>query len=198
MLTGAILTVLGSDRPGLTASLAEAVAAVGGNWLESHLTRLRGVYVGAVLIEFGREKASELQRSLAAIDARGLRVDLLEVGLADQEKVSVVTLDVVGQDRPGIVHEVTAAILSADVNIVSFKSQIENSSWSGVRLFRACADLIVHRETSQDELRQALESISQDLVVDLDCVPAKEQLRRPNPGLSTSSPSEGERMPHDE
>lgn len=46
-----ILSVTGSDRPGLTQALAGAVLAAGGNWLESHLSRLGGLYVGSVLVE---------------------------------------------------------------------------------------------------------------------------------------------------
>jgi glycine cleavage system regulatory protein len=50
MASRVILTVIGSDRPGLTAALAEAVLEAGGNWLESHLARLAGRYVGSVLV----------------------------------------------------------------------------------------------------------------------------------------------------
>ena len=46
-----VLSVVGSDRPGLTRALAAAVLAAGGNWLESHLSRLGGLYVGSVLVE---------------------------------------------------------------------------------------------------------------------------------------------------
>ena len=38
-----VLSVVGSDRPGLTKALATAVLSAGGNWLESHLSRLGGL-----------------------------------------------------------------------------------------------------------------------------------------------------------
>ena len=50
MTARVILSVVGSDRPGLTQALADAVMAAGGNWLESHLSRLGGTYVGSVLV----------------------------------------------------------------------------------------------------------------------------------------------------
>ena len=174
MIVPAILTVLGSDRPGLTSSVAEAVAGVGGTWLESHFARLRGVYVGSVLVEFPQERIHELQRALGKIEEKGLRVDLLEVGPAHEEKCTGMALEVVGQDRPGIVHEVTAALSSAGVNIASFESRIESSSWSGIPLFRAVAELTVKAGTSEDALREALESVSGDLMVDLGPAPRKE------------------------
>jgi glycine cleavage system regulatory protein len=51
MRSAVILTVVGSDRPGLTQAIAEAVTAAEGNWLESHLATLAGKYVGSVLVE---------------------------------------------------------------------------------------------------------------------------------------------------
>ena len=45
-MASVILSVSGSDRPGLTEALAGAVLSAGGNWLESHLSQLGGLYVG--------------------------------------------------------------------------------------------------------------------------------------------------------
>ena len=50
-ITRIVLSVMGSDRPGLTSALSEAVLAAGGNWKEGHLSRLGGLYVGSVLVE---------------------------------------------------------------------------------------------------------------------------------------------------
>eukprot|EP01041_Mallomonas_annulata_P034880 gene34880-57733_t len=51
-----ILSVIGSDRPGLTQALANAVLSAGGNWLESHLSRLGGLYVGSVRVELAGDR----------------------------------------------------------------------------------------------------------------------------------------------
>lgn len=195
MIISAILTVVGSDRPGLTASLAGAVTGVGGNWLESHLARLRGVYVGSVLVELPNEQIHELHRALAEIDPKGLRVDLLEVAPAQPEPDKVMALEVLGQDRPGIVHEVTAALSSAGVNITSFESETQDSSWSGVRLFRAFIEVTAGPGTSDDGVRDALESISGDLMVDFDAAPSSKQPHEPSREQSMSSPSVDAREP---
>ena len=195
MKVSAILTVLGSDRPGLTASLSGAVTGLGGNWLESHLARLRGVYVGSVLVELPRAQIHALRGALAEIDKNGLRVDLLEVGPAQPENCKVMAVEVVGQDRPGIVHEVTAALSSAGVNIASFESRIENSSWSGVPLFKALIEVNAAPGTSDDDVREALESISGDLIVDFGPVPRTEQPRQMGPEPTMSSPLVDARAP---
>ena len=69
-----ILSVVGSDRPGLTQALADAVLAAGGNWLESHLSRLGGLYVGSVRVEGAPDQVEALRDAVRAVDAQGLEV----------------------------------------------------------------------------------------------------------------------------
>ncbi|MFD2500102.1 glycine cleavage system protein R [Rhizorhabdus histidinilytica] len=129
-----ILTVVGSDRPGLTRALADAVYAVGGNWLESHLARLGGKYVGSVLVELPGDRLAELEAAAHAIDAEGLTVALVPAAapVGDRGGQSL-GIEIVGQDRPGIVREVTTVLAGLDVNIEDFTSEIEGSAWSGAR-----------------------------------------------------------------
>ena len=168
MRASAILTVLGCDRPGLTRLIAEAVAQAGGNWLESHLSHLRGMYVGSVLVELPEGQIEELRAAVARIDNVGLNVNVLEVGSDREREGSTIMLELVAQDRPGIVREVTSALALIGVNIESFESSAENSSWSGARLFRATAELMLQPGVTEDDVRGALEDISGEIMVDLD------------------------------
>lgn len=80
----AILTVVGSDRPGLTRAIADAVYATGGNWLESHLSRLGGKYVGSVLVELPEERLDELEKAARGIDAFEIKVDIIGSAKTDE------------------------------------------------------------------------------------------------------------------
>ena len=60
-----VLSVVGSDRPGLTRALAAAVLSAGGNWLESRLSRLGGLYVGSVLVELAAAEGIDMPDSHA-------------------------------------------------------------------------------------------------------------------------------------
>lgn len=166
MTTNVILTVVGSDRPGLTGTLADAVLGAGGNWLESHLARLGGKYVGSVLVELPAERLPALGDAVRAIDAAGLTVTIVEAGATAPVAGHALNLEVVGQDRPGIVREVTAALATLGVNIDEFSSNAEHGSWSGERLFRAEAVLSVPDAVGSDAVRDALERISGDIMVD--------------------------------
>ena len=161
-----ILTVVGSDRPGLTRAIADAVYAAGGNWLESHLSRLGGKYVGSVLVELPQARLGELEAAAKAIDAVGLHVEILPAAGENQRSGQSLGIEIVGQDRPGIVREVTTVLAGLEVNIEDFTTAIEGSAWSGAPLFRARAKLLIPASVSTDQVREALERISGEIMVD--------------------------------
>jgi glycine cleavage system regulatory protein len=163
-----ILSAIGNDRPGLTQALADAVLSAGGNWLESHLSRLGGQFVGAVLVELDVERVGELDAAVRAVDANGLHVTLVPAGeSAAPAPGQIVRIDLVGQDRPGIVREVTAALAPLAANIEDLVTVTENGAWSGELLFRATAKVTVPPGTPVGRVQEALEAISADIVADL-------------------------------
>ena len=166
MKTRVILSAAGSDRPGLTKALAEAVHGAGGNWLESHLSRLGGRYVGSVLVELDGSDLAAFESAIRAVDASGLAVSLVPAGEEPPLAGELLRLELVGQDRPGIVREVTAVLAELGVNIEDFTTTTENGAWSGERLFRAAARLNVPPGATSGQVRDALEAISGEIMVD--------------------------------
>jgi glycine cleavage system regulatory protein len=166
MTTSVILSAVGSDRPGLTKGLAEAVFAAGGNWLESHLSHLGGRYVGSILVELDPARLGDLNEAVAQLNAGGLHVSIAPAGAAAPVEGTPLWFDLVGQDRPGIVHEVTAVLARLGVNIEDFATRTEMGAWSAERLFRATARLTVPADISPDAVQGALEAISGDIMVD--------------------------------
>ncbi|MEO7248237.1 MAG: ACT domain-containing protein [Novosphingobium sp.] len=166
MTTRIILNVLGSDRPGLTQALADAVLTAGGNWLESHLSRLGGKYVGSVLVEMDEGGLASLEQTVRRVDASGLQVSIIFAGEEPKRTSKGLWIELVGQDRPGIVREVTGVLAGLDANIEDFSSDTENSAWSGEKLFRAKAHVTLPAGVTADQVRDALEAISGEVMVD--------------------------------
>jgi glycine cleavage system regulatory protein len=167
MSSKVILTVIGSDRPGLTAALAEAVLAAGGNWLESHLARLAGRYVGSVLVEIAPDRLEALHQAVADVDAKGLNVSLVAAGEAEAMGGRRLTLQLVAQDRPGIVNELAQALAPLKVNIESLETRAEDGAWSGARLFRAEVSASLPPGVGEADVQAALEGVSAEIMVDL-------------------------------
>ena len=170
-----ILSVIGSDRPGLTEALAAAVLSASGNWLESHLSRLGGLYVGSVLVEIEADKADALRAAARAVDAQGLEVRIAPAGEGPGVAVGeALQFSLVGQDRPGIVRQVTAILSDLDVNIESFDTHVSAEPHSGAALFHMDARLRLPPGLRANRVQIALEEISAEIMVDISLTMAKE------------------------
>ena len=162
-----VLSVVGSDRPGLTQALAAAVLSVGGNWLESHLSRLGGLYVGSVLVELAAEAIDGLRAAVGAVDALGLDVRIAPAIDADGGTGETLEFSLVGQDRLGIVSQVTAALSRLGANIDTFRSWIDAEPHSGAPLFHMEARLHLSSGLTASRVQDALEDISAEIMVDV-------------------------------
>jgi glycine cleavage system regulatory protein len=172
-MASVILSVVGSDRPGLTGILAEAVHAAGGNWLESHLSRLGGLYVGSALVAIDDERVEALRAAVGGIDARGLEVRVIPAVEAPEAGGEALQIAVVGQDRPGIVRQVTSVISGLDVNIEALETQVAAEPHSGAPLFHLHARLRLPPGLPGERVQAALEQISAEIMVDISVAPAK-------------------------
>jgi len=163
--TRLVLSVTGSDRPGLTSALADAVLAAGGNWQEGHLSRLGGLYVGAVLVELDPANIATLELAVAGLDA-GLTVVATPAGEEPAMPARALTFELIGQDRPGIVREVSAILLRLGANIESLASGEQTGAWGGERLFWARVVVTLPDSATPEEAQAALEEISSEVMVD--------------------------------
>jgi glycine cleavage system regulatory protein len=163
-----VLSVVGSDRPGLTRALAAAVLSAGGNWLESHLSRLGGLYVGSVLIELNTDGAEALRAAIAAVDAHGLEVRIAPALEEPAEPAGeILHFSLVGQDRPGIVDQVTAVLSDQGANIETFKTWLGVEPHSGMPLFHMEARLRLPPGLPAAKVQAALEEISGEIMIDI-------------------------------
>jgi glycine cleavage system regulatory protein len=162
------MTVIGRDRPGLVESVADLVASQGGNWLESRMSRLGGHFAGILRVEVSPEKEQALVASLKDLNSRGLTV----VVHSDQSKAEpppgrVRLLEMVGQDRPGIVRQISHALASYGVNVEELQTECASAAMTGETLFKARAKLRVPDSADIEQIRQSLEKIASDLIVDV-------------------------------
>ena len=165
-----ILSVVGSDRPGLTQAIASAVLSVGGNWLESHLSQLGGLYVGSVLVE--ASDIDELRAAVSAVDAEGLEVRIAPAIETQGAEGDLIGFSLVGQDQPGIVHQVTAVLSRLGANIEAFDTHMSVEPHSGAPLFNLNARLRLPPPLGAETVKAALEAISAEIMVDIALTPA--------------------------
>jgi glycine cleavage system regulatory protein len=164
-----ILTVIGPDRPGLVRALSEAVAARGGSWLESRMARLAGQFAGIVLVE----APESLLEDLRALESQGLRI-VVQSGSPSVAAAAAeprLALEVVGNDRPGIVRDIAQILAGNGVNIEELTTGVASGSFSGETLFRVTALVRAPSEAAVDTVRAGLERLGNELMVDIHPAP---------------------------
>jgi glycine cleavage system regulatory protein len=168
MTTPLVLTFLGDDRPGLVNAISERIAACGGTWLESRSARLAGKFAGILLVNVADDQLAGLESSLRQLESAGLRLTI-DRGAAPEGDRSrrLITLDLVGHERPGIVRDVTQALSHLGVNIEEFVSGLEGAPFTGEAMFRATARLRPPDGLALEDLRKSLERLAGEIMVDL-------------------------------
>jgi glycine cleavage system regulatory protein len=122
-----VVTVIGKDRPGLVESVSAAVEAHGGSWVESRMSRLAGQFAGILRVSVPAERVDALSEALEALRASGLRV-VIERGLEDSiEEGHMILLELIGSDRPGIVHKISEALAARGVNVDELNTECEGA-----------------------------------------------------------------------
>ena len=158
--------MIGLDRPGLVEALASAVADHDANWLESRMAHLSGQFAGLLRVAVPSDRADALTRALGALQGLEVAVQRSEVSTATPAPRAFV-LELLGQDRPGIVRDVARALAVRGVSVDELETSCSSAPMSGELLFRARARLRLPTELELDELRVTLEKIANELMVDL-------------------------------
>jgi len=161
------MTVIGKDRPGLVESVAKVIADHGGNWLESRMCRLGGMFAGILRAEIAADREAPLAAALQKLSLEGLTIGVQ----ADQPPAAkagkFIRLEIVGQDRPGIVRQISHALAGQGVNVEELNTECESAPMSGETLFKAGAKLSVPPRCDLARLKTELEKIAADLMVDV-------------------------------
>ncbi|HUD24384.1 MAG TPA: ACT domain-containing protein [Burkholderiaceae bacterium] len=168
MAVSLILTIVGPDRPGLVNLISDKVAALGGNWLESRMANLAGQFAGIVHVHVPQTQVEPLVLALRELEAHGLRIVVTRGSdRSGEARGRKMRLEIVGQDRPGVVRDISHALASRGVSIEELVTDFVSGSMSGESLVRASARLLVPAQLGTAQLRDALEALANDLMVDL-------------------------------
>ncbi len=160
-----IITFIGDDRPGLVEALARVVADHGGNWLESRLSQLAGKFAGLISVSLPGESGPALEAALDALHAEGIsvRVTPCDGTLAQDDHQRIVTLTVLGPDRPGVVREISAALSKRSINVVDLESFVSPAPMSSELLFHAQVEASLPPDCEYEELEETLDQIADEM-----------------------------------
>jgi glycine cleavage system regulatory protein len=166
--TSLVVTVMGPDRPGIVRQLSDRAERFGANWAASQLAHLAGEFAGMVHLEVPRENAEALAEALRGLESAGLR---LVIARSDGGQVPAglrgVELELIGEDRPGIVSRLTRILAEAGASIEHMHTEIFGGPANAKKTFKVAAHLIVPKSLASDELRRQLEVVAHEMMVDI-------------------------------
>jgi methionyl-tRNA formyltransferase len=165
--TSLVVTVMGPDRPGIVRQLADRAERFGANWAASRLSHLAGEFAGMVHFQVPRGNADALAESLRGLESAGLRLVIARSeGTQATAGLRGVELELIGEDRLGIVSKLTRILAEAGVSIEHMHSEIVGAPASPKKTFKVAAHLLVPAAISSEELRGRLEALGREMMVE--------------------------------
>ncbi len=152
--------------------LSEAVAELGGNWESSRMARLGGKFAGIALVTFEGKPPPDMSEALARLSERGLDVTAAEATSGQEtrsadEDASLLDLELVGNDRPGILREISRVLSRHEINLEELGTTCESAPMAGGELFRMRALLATPANFKPAILEAELEALSAELMVEI-------------------------------
>ncbi|QIR14908.1 glycine cleavage system protein R [Shewanella aestuarii] len=158
-----LVTLQAPDRKGLVEQIANAVSRQGGNWLDSEMRHIDGIFAAILQLEVPADNWDQLIDSFECID--GLTLTYSKASIA-AKPIKQVHYQLVAYDRPGIVLHISNKLSGLGINIEQFSSQYETASHTGVALFKANMHLGLTDTDQEDQIAEQLYQMGDDVVLD--------------------------------
>jgi glycine cleavage system regulatory protein len=160
-----VITMVGNDKPGLIDSIAKIINSADGSWQASSFAHMAGHFAGFAEILISEESEQTLLKSLS--EHPDLKITLSEGIHTGKPELKTASVEIEGNDRCGIVRELSGVLHQFDLNIMQFDSACESAPNWGNQIFKAKANVELPEKLDIDELKEALEALSDDLMVDI-------------------------------
>lgn len=168
-----LISVLGSDQPGIMAKVADCIHRRNGNIENLSQTLLDTVFGALLQVELAEgDNASELQQALEQA-CQGMDLFIRVHGWQearsdwhqDKPEVQPYIVTAIGPDRQGLVAEIAAQLFKHGVNITHIQAIFKGGSnpMDNLMVF----EVDVPRATIMNDLRDALAEIAQRLDLEI-------------------------------
>ena len=163
-----VITILGDDKVGIVENIAQLVFKHNGNWEASTLTRLAGKFAGIVQVSLADSECRALEAELASIE--DLQIVVSKAGQDAEDSARHIVLSVTGNDRAGIIQEISQQLALQRANVFQMDTICESAPGWGSSIFRAEIKADVPKELEMDDIKAALEAIADDIMIDYEVV----------------------------
>ena len=169
-----VITLTGHDRIGIVEQVTKRVLENGGNVDASRMSRLGGEFAVLMLISVPAEQFAELNQAAQNLRDEGYIVATCRTEQSAPGKFAgwmPYQVEVSGADHEGIVHHIAHHLAERRANIETMDTGMVQAPMSGTPLFTMTAVVLVPPDLSYHTLQTELETIGNDLNVDIEVSP---------------------------
>lgn len=166
MSTGIVITLTGPDRVGIVEDVTRITLSFGGNVETSRMVRLGGEFAVLMLVSVPSADR-DIEGAFAPLTAEGYRLTISQTGKPSASASALYTVEVVGADHEGIIHEIAAKLAAAGINIESMETGTVPSPITGTPLFAMKALIAVPAAIDEVGWMQALSAAGDAAGVDV-------------------------------
>ena len=161
-----ILSIIGSDKPGIVSDISKIVKNHSGNIEKSRMIRLGDFFTIMVLISIDENHIANLQSKLSDLSNYQVSIHETEKNPIDNLDENIHTVHLNGIDNEGLVYKVTNELAKLDINIEELKTDRTNAPMSGLALFSLTAK-IKHPELNYEILKKKMDALADELEVNI-------------------------------
>ncbi|MCA0893882.1 glycine cleavage system protein R [Microbulbifer agarilyticus] len=164
-----VISIISDDKPGVVEMLSAVVAENGGNWEDSRMAHFAGKFAGIVRLSASAQDSPRLKAALQNLAGADFKLQIEDALAVAADSRQTLQLKLVGNDRPGIVKEISRALAARKINVETLDTRYGSTPWSGEPLFSAECTISVSEDVSIDGLYDELDEIADELGVEIDC-----------------------------
>ena len=160
-----IISVVGSDRPGIVSEISGIITSHGGNVEESRMTRLGSDFTIVMLVTVDSKWEESLVVTLQAIKELSIMTKATESNTVITGVNCQISLN--GADNEGIVNVISKYLSKKSMNILDMETHISNAPVTGTPLFNLMAITTIPSNIDLSEIQSDLSLIAQKLGVEI-------------------------------
>ncbi|MEM9101665.1 MAG: ACT domain-containing protein [Pseudomonadota bacterium] len=166
MKTALIVALVGTDSPGIIEKVSRVIREHHGNWSQSHMSRVSGMFTGILTIDVEGNDTQALKTALETVAAANQLSLLIETGNKENRDFKTFSIELLGNDKPGLINEVAHILYREDINVEELSSFTEPAPMSGGQLFKA--HIIAQLpQALLSSIESQLSAIANDLMIDI-------------------------------
>jgi glycine cleavage system regulatory protein len=163
-----VVSLISDDKPGVVERLSTTIADNGGNWEDSRMAHFAGKFAGILRISVAEGDFQRLDDALRRLGQDGFKLQIERSDSAEKFERQHLQLSLIGNDRPGIVRDISRALAKRRFNVERLETDYGSTPWSGEPLFMASCTVSVSADADLDGLEEDLDKIADELGVDIE------------------------------